>query len=176
MIKGKRVSLRLIHEEDIAILHQYICDVENRGCYFPNTIQSLGQLRARFLKDGFWSTHEGRMVIVDGSDRVVGWILYFKPHPDLPSYEVAYIIFDRESRNKGYATEAVSLFVRFLFRTTPIHRIELNIATDNLCSKRVAEKCGFVYEGIARQVWYSTVLSRHLDGARYAILRNEPDL
>ena len=176
MIKGAKVTLRLIEEADLDVLHRYLCDIENRGPYFPGTIRSLTELRARFLKDGFWSPQEGTMVIVDGGGRVVGWILSFRPHPELDACEIAYVVFDKASRNKGYATEALSLFLRFVFRTTPAHRIELNIATDNIASRRVAEKCGFACEGVSRQVWFSTALGRYLDGARYAILRSQVDL
>ncbi len=175
MIKGTKVHLRLIEEGDLEVLHRFLCDVGNRGPYFPGTIRSLTELRARFLQDGFWSPREGTMVIVDQGGRVVGWILFFMPHSENDAYEAAYVIFDEQSRNKGYATEALSLFVRFLFRTTAAHRIELNIATDNVPSRRVAEKCGFVCEGVSREVWFSSALGRRLDGARYAILRNEVD-
>lgn len=173
MIQGTKVSLRLIEETDLDVLHRYLCDVDNRGPYFPCRIRSLTAMRARFLRDGFWSPKERTMVIADGQGRVVGWILCFRPHPELDALELAYVVFDEASRNKGYATEALSLFVGFLFRTTRVHRIELNIATDNLASRRVAEKCGFVCEGVSREVWFSTVLGRHLDGARYAILRSQ---
>jgi [ribosomal protein S5]-alanine N-acetyltransferase len=175
MIKGAKVSLRLIEEKDIEVLYRYLCDIANRGFYFPGTVRSMTELRTRFVRDGFWSPRRGTMVIVDRGGRVVGWILFFIPHPESDAYEAAYVIFDERSRNRGYATEALSLFVRFLFRTTPAHRIELNIATDNLPSARVAEKCGFVCEGISRAVWFSTALGRRLDGARYAILRTEVD-
>jgi [ribosomal protein S5]-alanine N-acetyltransferase len=86
---------------------------------------------------------------------------------------VAYVVFDRASRNRGYATEALTLFTRFLFRTTDVQRIELNIAVENLPSRRAAEKSGYLYEGTSREVWYSAALGRRLDGARYAILRHE---
>ncbi len=173
MLKGGKVCLRLIEEGDLEVLHRYLCDVGNRGPYFPGTVRSLTELRARFLRDGFWSPDQGTMVIVDRGGRVVGWILFFIPHPEKDSYEVAYAIFDETSRNKGYATEALSQFVRFLFRTTSAYRIELNIATDNVPSRRVAEKCGFACEGVSREVWFSAALGRRLDGARYAILRKD---
>jgi [ribosomal protein S5]-alanine N-acetyltransferase len=171
MISGSRVSLRLVDQGDLEVLHRFLCDVESVGPYFPCSLEPRCRLQARIAADGYWSAHEGRMVIVDAAANVVGWIMFFKPHSQLDAVEIGYVIFDRSSRNKGYATEALALFVQLLFRTTPVHRIELNIAIDNAASRRVAEKCGFVFEGVAREVWYAPALGRRLDGARYAILR-----
>jgi RimJ/RimL family protein N-acetyltransferase len=175
MIKGAKVALRLIEEKDLEVLYGYLCDPRNRGAYFPATIRSLTELRSRFGRDGFWGPKEGTMVIT-AAGRVVGWILCFTPDPKRDSREVAYLVFDEASRNKGYATEALSLFVRFLFRTMPIHRVELNIAADNSASRKVAEKCGFACEGLSREVWFAPLLGRHVDGARYGILRSQVDL
>jgi RimJ/RimL family protein N-acetyltransferase len=173
MIRGGKISLRLIQETDIGILARLVAETENRGPYYPGSIQSLGELRSRFEKDGFWSKRDGRMVILGEGGRILGWIFFFRPHPVSEAYEVAYIIFDERSRNKGYGSEALALFVRFMFRTMPIHRIELNIATENLQSIRVAEKCHFVREGVARETWFSPAIGRYMDGARYSILRSE---
>ena len=48
-------------------------------------------------------------------------------------------------------TEAVSQVVRFAFSSLRLHRIEGNIMPRNKASIRVAEKCGFVREGVARK-------------------------
>lgn len=52
--------------------------------------------------------------------------------------------------NKGYMTEAVNAVVDYLFSKVNFHRIVIRNATDNPASGRVAEKCGFIFEGIQR--------------------------
>lgn len=52
---------------------------------------------------------------------------------------------------KGIATIAARQAAVYAFRNLPIHRIEILMALGNKASKRVAEKTGAVYEGIARE-------------------------
>lgn len=49
---------------------------------------------------------------------------------------------------QGVATAAVRLVARFGFEDLGLHRLELLIATDNLASRRVAEKVGARFEGV----------------------------
>ena len=57
----------------------------------------------------------------------------------------------RESRQRqGIAFEAVQLLAAFGFRSLGLNRIEIIVATENLPSRRVAEKVGAKFEGIAR--------------------------
>ena len=52
--------------------------------------------------------------------------------------------------NHGYMTEAVLAATDFLFSKVGFHRIMIRNATVNPASGRVAEKCGFRFEGIQR--------------------------
>ncbi|RCV54289.1 GNAT family N-acetyltransferase [Marinitenerispora sediminis] len=53
-------------------------------------------------------------------------------------------------RGKGYATEAVAAVARWALRDLGFERLELKAAVGNTASRRVAEKAGFVYEGVER--------------------------
>ena len=55
---------------------------------------------------------------------------------------------DREYANRGYMTEAVNMVTDFAFNELELHRIEINIRPENSPSIRVAEKCGYLYEGL----------------------------
>jgi RimJ/RimL family protein N-acetyltransferase len=48
----------------------------------------------------------------------------------------------------GLATAAVRLVARFGFEDLGLRRLEMLIATDNLASRRVAEKVGATFEGV----------------------------
>ena len=57
----------------------------------------------------------------------------------------------RESRQRrGIAADAARLLAEFGFRSLGLTRIEIVVAADNHASRRVAEKAGAAYEGIAR--------------------------
>ncbi|MEU7749501.1 GNAT family N-acetyltransferase [Nonomuraea sp. NPDC049158] len=54
------------------------------------------------------------------------------------------------ARGQGYAGEAVLAIARWLFVTQGFGRLQLRAAVSNVASQRVAEKAGFVREGVAR--------------------------
>lgn len=49
--------------------------------------------------------------------------------------------------NRGYMTQAVELVTDFAFNSLILHRIEINLRPENIASKRVAEKAGYIFEG-----------------------------
>lgn len=58
---------------------------------------------------------------------------------------------DKDFQSKGIMTEAVNQVVRFAFESLGLHRIEGNIMPRNRASIKMAEKCGFVNEGISKK-------------------------
>jgi RimJ/RimL family protein N-acetyltransferase len=54
------------------------------------------------------------------------------------------------ARGLGHTTEAVARLARWALEEQGFERVELLVAPDNVASGRVAEKAGFVSEGIAR--------------------------
>jgi ribosomal-protein-serine acetyltransferase len=65
------------------------------------------------------------------------------------SGEVGYWVRTSQA-GKGIATTATALIVLFGFEEMKLHRIVLRAAIDNPASWRVAEKLGFVFDGIQR--------------------------
>jgi RimJ/RimL family protein N-acetyltransferase len=78
------------------------------------------------------------------------------------------------SRSRGVATAGVGAVTRWAFGALGVERIELPHAVDNLASCRVAEKCGYLPEGVLRGAF------REPDGRRddehlHARLASDPD-
>jgi ribosomal-protein-alanine N-acetyltransferase len=65
---------------------------------------------------------------------------------------------DQHYANRGYMTAAVNMVTDFAFKELELHRIEINIRPENEPSIRVAEKCGYLYEGLRPRYL-------HIDGA-----------
>jgi ribosomal-protein-alanine N-acetyltransferase len=55
-------------------------------------------------------------------------------------------------------SRAVNMVTDFAFNELELHRIEINIRPENSPSIRVAEKCGYLYEGLRPRYL-------HIDGA-----------
>lgn len=86
-------------------------------------------------------------MVADGL--VVGAISLFKTLWGAGTTEVGYGVHPLH-RGRGYAPEAVRGLTRWVFATTSLRRIELRANLDNTASLRVAEKAGFVREGVLR--------------------------
>lgn len=81
-----------------------------------------------------------------------------------------------ENRGKGYGTEALSLFVNFIFQEMNINRVQLLVFDFNARAIASYEKIGFVVEGEYRQeifrhgkyngVYQMSILKREFDAAK----------
>jgi RimJ/RimL family protein N-acetyltransferase len=109
------------------------------------------------------------LVITTHADEIIGHIEFFQTVAYLDELELSYHIYAPEHRGQGVATEAVKLLTGYLFHRMKHNRIRLIIHPDNLASRRVAEKCGYQYEGIARGAWFNKGQSQ--DVAVYARVR-----
>jgi ribosomal-protein-alanine N-acetyltransferase len=172
MIKGEKINLRVVQERDLDTFFQLWADIENRGDFFPIFLNSESEFKKKFQENGFWTDDFGRLLITDKEDaQILGSIWYFKSVPYFDALEIGYILFEKNSRNRGFMTEALSLLVRFLFETKTFHRLQLTVAVGNKASKRVAEKCRFTSEGVARKAVF--LQGKHKDIEWFSLLRDE---
>ncbi len=56
-----------------------------------------------------------------------------------------------EHRGRGFMTQALDLLSRWVLLEQGFSRVEVRVAAENHSSQRVAEKVGFIREGIARR-------------------------
>jgi ribosomal-protein-alanine N-acetyltransferase len=73
---------------------------------------------------------------------------------------------------QGYMTAAVKTVAPFAFAELSLHRLEAACIPTNAASSRLLEKCGFRYEGLARQ--YLCINGKWCDHSLYARLRDDP--
>jgi len=73
---------------------------------------------------------------------------------------------------QGYMTAAVKAVAPFAFGALSLHRLEAACIPTNAASARLLEKCGFRYEGLARQ--YLCINGKWSDHSLYARLRDDP--
>jgi RimJ/RimL family protein N-acetyltransferase len=144
----------------------------NRGDYYPLYLSSEPLLRKDFQDTGFWSEEKGgKLLICDQENKIVGLMFVDREPSYFNGFELGYILYDEASRNKGYVSEAVSLMIRYLFSTHPINRIQILVLPANEASRKVAIKCGFRFEGIARWAFFHD--GKNKDVEVYSILRDE---
>lgn len=61
-----------------------------------------------------------------------------------------------EARGRQVATRALALAARYAFGAVRLHRIELGHALGHDVSCRIAERCGFPYEGTLREAMFES--------------------
>ena len=68
---------------------------------------------------------------------------------DVPSLEIGWFL-DKTHEGKGFATEAVKAGLTFLFEDMNAHKVQVKVRETNTKSFKLAERCGFVKEGLLR--------------------------
>ena len=108
------------------------------------------------------ATHEGKPI---------GMVTRYTQHIHEKAWFIGIDIFEDEYLDRGFGTEAVQLWVDYLFGNSDIHRISLDTWSFNQRMIRVAQKLGFVYEGAQREMqqWQD----EWLDLLHFGILRSE---
>ncbi|MET7419784.1 GNAT family protein [Dactylosporangium sp. NPDC005555] len=76
-----------------------------------------------------------------------------------------------QGRGRGAATQAVRLMAGWAFDELGLARLELTCGPDNTASQRVAERCGFVREGLLRS--HMPFRGSRRDSLIYGLLRGE---
>jgi len=171
MIRGRAITLRVIRERDLDALLDLENDLARKGELVPHRLLAESAFRKQFQDTGFMTEEVGRLLIVDGEDRILGTVGYFRPAHYIDGYELAYVIFEPIRRGRGIATEAVSLLIDFLFSAKKIGRVQAALVPENAASRRVIEKCGFQREGVMRRAAF--IQGRSTDLELWSLLREE---
>ena len=160
LLLGKTVNLRLMEKEELHILADWLNDPRFMGEY--ESQESIRDLEKSFERAGSqWFFREKK----DGPK--IGWVAKYLVGSLIT---VGFGVVPDE-RCKGYATEAASIIVDYLFLAINIVRIQADTSTENKASQRVLEKVGFQKEGIIRKHFFST--GKWRDSFLYSILREE---
>ena len=108
--------------------------------------------------------------IVSRSDELLGSIALMRMDWNQARGEAGYWL-ARSGRGQGHATRALELICSWGFVSLGLGRIELFAATGNRASQRVAERAGFVREGVLRA--YMRGKQEQQDMVAYGLLAAE---
>lgn len=151
IIKTARLILRPIEKKDAQAIFAYakLPQVGPSAGWVPlKTVDEAHQfIRASIQKQregqpGVWS------IVLPESRTVIGTIEVHSLHKH--KAEVGFALHP-SYWNKGYTTEATKAVMVYVFERLKLSRLAYCHFLDNSASKRVAEKCGFQFEGIKRK-------------------------
>lgn len=168
VLKTERLVLRPMRRSDAEALLPLFRDAETLRYWAFGPIETPAQMHDIIAgnlppqnapQSSFAITREGRTV----------GVVNFYRHQDRMA-GLGYIL-DKALWGQGFVSEAIDAALDHGFGTLNLHRIWLEIDPRNHGSIRVAEKCGFAAEGVARELFL--LAGEYLDSVYYAMLREE---
>jgi RimJ/RimL family protein N-acetyltransferase len=110
-------------------------------------------------------------LIATREGRALGWVNRYGAGAATDACKVGIDICEDEFLNRGFGTEALTLWIDYLFANSSFHRIGLDTWSLNPRMVRVAGKLGFVPEGAEREQleWRG----ERLDFLHFGLLRSE---
>ena len=149
LLEGERIVLKNIEKDDIDRVFDLVRQYPDIDKLFPMSLISEMVIKTHFDAGDFTeNNNDVCLLISDKQGNIIGSIAYFKGKQcDKNSLELAYHIFRPVHRGKGYMTETLCLLTTYLFETVKIPRLQINIIKGNISSRKVAEKCGFTFDG-----------------------------
>jgi RimJ/RimL family protein N-acetyltransferase len=155
------------HLDDFAALAQD-ADVR-RYTRFPDPPQrTFPRTWLTRYEDGRRDGTREAFAIEDGDGTFLGIALAVTIDREAGEAELGYTV-TPAARGRGVATAAVTALTRWAFDEEQLERLTLIIEVANIASTRVAERCGYVLEGVRRNAYVKPGI--RADTAVYARLR-----
>jgi RimJ/RimL family protein N-acetyltransferase len=155
---GAAVALRRISPADLAAVSGFPFTVS-----ITEPLEGLAEVTAAFEVCGLWGEEAGACAIVEAAGpgsaggRLLGTAQFYRAAPCIHGLELGYILHDQADRGRGYGAQAVKLFSDHLFSARPgVYRQQLVIEAWNTASWKLAERCGFVREGLMRSAGFGS--------------------
>ena len=149
------------------------CDAPWEDIGYSMTPEEEAELRERFLETcGQEPPVPRRLAAIATRDgKPLGWVNRYANREEPDEWYVGVGIGEDEYLNQGIGTEALRLWVDYLFANSDVHRIGLTTWSFNPRMMHVAKKLGFLREGVQREVreWQG----ERLDRVQYGMLRRE---
>lgn len=176
---GQRVAIRHLGRHDLKKIKEWFRNPELVSLAFGvrDTPDALQKIADDYYKEIFW--WQRNALAIDTVDGETIGFLKFTIREDHESHaKVGILIGEPQYWAHGYGTEAMGLFLEYLFNTRHVDRVELDTADFNSRAQRSFEKCGFKRLGRFTEVSYndgrtSQKIWMSIDRATYAARHNE---
>ncbi len=171
LLKSERLILRRFKELDAKEIYDGYVNQEE-FLYYANKekrtleeeINSLKGIDEKYKNNDYYNW----LITLKYDNKIIGAI-NLRANDFNESLEFNYAIDDRYKGN-GYMTEALKTVKDYCFNELNVNRLYGGCEINNVASKRVMEKCSFVYEGTLRN--YLKLRDGYHDMHLYSIIRN----
>ncbi|MCW5519667.1 GNAT family N-acetyltransferase [Aureitalea sp. L0-47] len=149
-LKSDTILLRALEQTDLDLLYELendesVWEVSNTTTPYSKFV--LKQYLENAHRD-IYEVKQLRLVICVAENRKpIGLVDLFDFEPKHNRAGVGIVIFDRDERNKGYASDALKMIADYSFTHLKLHQMYANISEDNNVSIQMFEKLGYVLAG-----------------------------
>jgi diamine N-acetyltransferase len=150
---GKNLSFRAPEPSDLDPLYKWENDTSI--WHLSNTVtpfsrHTLEEYILNAHQDIYTAKQLRLMIIANDSGETVGCIDLFDFDPVNMNAGIGILICG-DHRNKGYASEALSILVDYAFNTLNLHQLYCNITADNEVSLKLFQKQDFKIIGLKKE-------------------------
>ncbi|HEY7122903.1 MAG TPA: GNAT family protein [Ktedonobacterales bacterium] len=169
MLKGEKVLLRALRDEDIKQLAEFNNDVEYEllAGGDPWEPQTFAQFAAQWRH---WA-RRGPLFAIEADGKLIGTCGLFHFDETARTCELGIGIGDRNYWGRGYGRDALRVLLNYAFRLRNLHKVCLRVDGINARAIGSYQAVGFVEEARLRaHVWNN---GRYVDEILMGILRSE---
>ncbi|WP_020495300.1 GNAT family N-acetyltransferase [Sciscionella marina] len=171
----QKIGLRPCTEADLPLFQRLLTEPYLTGLDWSGFRDAREPVR-QFEEHGFLRADGGRLA-VDADGRTAGFVSwrigsYAAGLAELAKYwEIGIVLFP-EHRGNGIGWRAQTMLCEYLFRHTPVQRIQAGTHPENSAEQHALRKAGFRFEGTVRCCEFRDGQWR--DGLLYSRLRSDP--
>lgn len=170
-LESERLILRSLTEKDVEDMFFYAAEPDVGPCAgwkpHANRAETLGLIRLFIAKDNVWGIER------KSDHRLIGSLgIHTDKWRNLTDVKSFGYVLAKDCWGNGYMTEAVRRAMEYAFTEAGMSILSISHYTFNDRSRRVIEKCGFVYEGTIRRA-FLRFDGEVLDEAIYSITKEE---
>ncbi len=158
MLENELILLRAIEPEDIELIS--VWENDRNLWEVSTTIAPFSKyILKKYIENADLDIYEAKqlrlMIVSKTNIKTVGAIDLFDFEPYHGRAGVGILVYDRNDRNKGYATEAIKLIIDYAFHTIGLKQLYCNVTPDNSVSIKLFQSLGFEITGL-KKAWLKT--------------------
>jgi ribosomal-protein-alanine N-acetyltransferase len=172
MLRSKNVYLRAVRISDAAIVKKWhndpkIAELARVGEKKTTLKQEKRDIAAARTSDN----QAYHLILTQLNNTPIGFLRFNYIDKYSGNVWLRMIIGDRKAQGKGYAYEAMMIYLKWLFTKLRIHRVTLECYSTNTRAIRFYRKIGFKKEGILREAVF--INGKYHDIISFGILKKE---
>lgn len=173
----ERLKIRLFKKGDEKDLYEYCSDDEVTRYISFESYTSISQAedRINYCLEIYKNINKPFPWGIEYKEngKLIGSIDFVEWNEDHKEAKIGYVL-NRNYWNKGIASEALKVILKFGFEKMGLNRIQIECDERNVASARVIEKNGLKYEGTLRQKKFNK--GEYISLKCYSILRQEYEI